>query len=60
MVEKVKEIHPPRGLARIGFRIPIILYRLGLGGLLGTRFLLLTHTGRKSGLPVRGRNGPKV
>lgn len=49
MLKKVKEIHPPRGLARLGFRLPIWFYRFGLGGLLGTRFLLLTHTGRKTG-----------
>ena len=49
MLEKVKDVQPPRGLARLGFRLPIWLYRLGLGGLLGTRFLLLTHIGRKSG-----------
>jgi deazaflavin-dependent oxidoreductase (nitroreductase family) len=30
-------------------RAPVWLYRLGLGGLLGDRFLLLTHIGRKSG-----------
>jgi deazaflavin-dependent oxidoreductase (nitroreductase family) len=30
--------------------VPIYLYRLGLGRLLGHRFLLLTHRGRKSGL----------
>lgn len=40
----------PRGLLRLGFRLPIWLYRLKLGWLLGDRFLLLTHTGRKSGL----------
>lgn len=49
MAEKTKELLPPRGLARLGFRLPIYLFRLGLGGLLGTRFLMLTHTGRKSG-----------
>jgi deazaflavin-dependent oxidoreductase (nitroreductase family) len=49
MAKKVKEIHPPRGLARLGFRLPISLYKIGLGGLLGHRFLLLTHIGRKSG-----------
>lgn len=49
MLKKVKEVQPPHGLARLGFRLPIWLYRLGLGDLLGTRFLLLTHTGRKSG-----------
>ncbi|MBN2083939.1 MAG: nitroreductase family deazaflavin-dependent oxidoreductase [Anaerolineales bacterium] len=53
MPEKIKDVKPPRGLARLGFRLPIWFYRLGLGGLLGTRFLLLTHTGRKSGLPRR-------
>ncbi|MBK9054254.1 MAG: nitroreductase family deazaflavin-dependent oxidoreductase [Chloroflexi bacterium] len=40
----------PRGLLRLGFRLPIWLYRLNLGWILGERFLLLTHTGRKSGL----------
>ena len=42
---------PPRGWKRIPWRLPIWLYRIGLGGLLGRRFLLLTHTGRKTGLP---------
>jgi deazaflavin-dependent oxidoreductase (nitroreductase family) len=51
MVEKIKDVQPPRGLARLGWRAPILFYRLGLGGLLGERFLLLNHTGRKSGLP---------
>ena len=31
------------------FRFPIVLYRLHLGLILGERFLMLTHTGRKSG-----------
>ena len=39
------------GLRRFLFRAPIFLYRVGLGGLLGRRFLLLNHVGRKSGLP---------
>jgi len=34
---------------RIGLRLPIWLYRLHLGWLLGTRFLLLSHVGRSSG-----------
>jgi deazaflavin-dependent oxidoreductase (nitroreductase family) len=51
MPEKVREIHPPRGFSRLGFRLPIWLYRLGLGGLLGKRFVCLTHTGRRSGKP---------
>lgn len=49
MARKIHELHPPRGFARLAFRLPIWLYRLGLGGLLGTRFLLLTHVGRTSG-----------
>ncbi|MBN2388300.1 MAG: nitroreductase family deazaflavin-dependent oxidoreductase [Anaerolineales bacterium] len=53
MPEKIRDMRPPRGLARLAFRLPIWFYRLGLGGLLGTRFLLLTHTGRRSGLPRR-------
>ncbi|WP_435214776.1 nitroreductase family deazaflavin-dependent oxidoreductase [Streptomyces sp. bgisy034] len=40
---------PPTGWRRLAFRLPIRLYRAGLGPLLGTRFLLLHHTGRKSG-----------
>jgi deazaflavin-dependent oxidoreductase (nitroreductase family) len=39
------------GIGRFFFRAPIFLYRVGLGGLLGKRFLLLNHIGRKSGLP---------
>jgi deazaflavin-dependent oxidoreductase (nitroreductase family) len=49
MAEKIKETQSPRGLARLAWRAPIWLYRLGLGGLLGERFVLLNHTGRKSG-----------
>ena len=40
----------PRGLTRWFFRFPILFYRLGMGWLLGGRFLLLYHIGRKSGL----------
>ena len=40
----------PGKLLRALFRLPIWLYRLHLGFLLGNRFLLLTHIGRKSGL----------
>jgi deazaflavin-dependent oxidoreductase (nitroreductase family) len=51
MPTKIKEVKPPRGMARTLYRLPIKLYRLHLGWLLMGRFLLLTHTGRKSGLP---------
>lgn len=42
---------PPRGIKAIPWRLPIWLYRLKLGGLMGHRALLLTHTGRISGQP---------
>jgi deazaflavin-dependent oxidoreductase (nitroreductase family) len=40
----------PAGALRLALRLPIYLYRLNLGRLLGHRFLLFTHLGRKSGL----------
>ena len=51
MAEKIKDVQPPRGLARLGWRAPIWLYRLGLGGMLGERFVLINHIGRKTGQP---------
>ncbi|NJQ00075.1 nitroreductase family deazaflavin-dependent oxidoreductase [Streptomyces zingiberis] len=42
---------PPTGLRRRLARLPISVYRAGLGGLFGRRLLLLTHTGRSSGRP---------
>jgi deazaflavin-dependent oxidoreductase (nitroreductase family) len=39
----------PKGLQRALFRAPIYLYRVGLGVLLGSRFVYLVHTGRTSG-----------
>jgi len=41
----------PSGLLRLALRLPIWLYRLHLGWLLGHRFLLLTHRGRATGRP---------
>ncbi len=46
----VKNVYPPSGVSRALFRAPIILYRLGLGGLFGKRMLLLNHIGRVSGM----------
>ena len=39
----------PRGLLWLMFKLPVYIYRLRLGWLLGHRFLLLTHQGRKTG-----------
>jgi len=43
----------PRGWLRWMVRAPILLWRLGLGPILGRVFMLLTTWGRKSGLPRR-------
>lgn len=51
MPEKIKNVQPPRGFSRMMYRLPVWLFHVHLGWLLGNRFLLLTHTGRKSGLP---------
>jgi len=51
---------------RAAFRAPVWLYRLHLGRVLGTRFLLLRHQGRKTGQPhdvvleVIAREGDEV
>jgi len=40
---------PPTPLLRAFFKAPAWLYRAGVGRLLGTRFLVVTHRGRISG-----------
>lgn len=50
MTEDVHYPQLPRGFSRFLYRLPILLYRIGLGFILGRRFLLLEHIGRKSGL----------
>ena len=51
MPTKIRDVQPPHGVARTLYRLPIRLFHLHLGWLLVGHFLLLTHTGRKSGLP---------
>jgi deazaflavin-dependent oxidoreductase (nitroreductase family) len=48
-VQIAKNVAPPTGLTRLLFRIPIYLYRAGLGPIFGQRLLLLRHVGRISG-----------
>jgi deazaflavin-dependent oxidoreductase (nitroreductase family) len=40
---------PPSGLLGRLARLPVVFYRLGLGGLLGEQLILLNHIGRKTG-----------
>lgn len=35
------------------FKLPLVLYRLGVGWLLGNRFMQITHIGRRSGKVYR-------
>lgn len=51
MAVQTRQPKLPSGFSRLMFRLPIYLYKVGLGGLLGGRFLLLNHVGRKSGQP---------
>lgn len=43
----------PGRLQRLAFRLPLLLYRFRLGALLGSRVLLLEHTGRRTGVTRR-------
>lgn len=45
--------YPAGGWRKAMFKWPVQLWRLGLGPLLGQLFVLITTTGRKSGLPRR-------
>jgi deazaflavin-dependent oxidoreductase (nitroreductase family) len=48
-MEIVREATPPTGLRRIVYRLPIRLYRMGLGWVFGHRLMLVNHVGRVSG-----------
>jgi deazaflavin-dependent oxidoreductase (nitroreductase family) len=48
-MRKLREVPLPAGFTRFLGRLPIALYRVRLGWLLGRRFLLLEHRGRRSG-----------
>jgi hypothetical protein len=48
------EILPyPKGWMKWLYKTPILLYRLGLGFLVGRLFMIMTTVGRKSGQPCR-------
>jgi deazaflavin-dependent oxidoreductase (nitroreductase family) len=51
MAHKAKTLPHPSGLLAWLFRLPIWFYQIGLGALLGGRFVLIHHIGRKTGLP---------
>jgi len=51
--KNMMELYPSAGWSRMMFKAPINFWRLGLGPLTGKIFLLITTTGRVSGLPRR-------
>lgn len=48
-MEIVKNVQPPKGLGRLLFRLPLHLYRVGLGWLFGGRIMVVNHVGRVTG-----------
>ena len=50
MAVRFDDPQPPNALVRWLFRLPVPLFRAGLGFLFGGRIIMLEHVGRKSGL----------
>lgn len=48
-MKKVRDVKPPKGLARWLFKLPNFFYAIGLGSLMGSRFIQIKHIGRNSG-----------
>ncbi|MFI6012598.1 nitroreductase family deazaflavin-dependent oxidoreductase [Streptomyces sp. NPDC051243] len=48
--ETPRRLELPTGWRRLAARLPIVLFRAGLGPIFGKRLLLLHHTGRVTGL----------
>jgi hypothetical protein len=49
IMTRLTPLDRPGGFLRWLFRGPVLMYRLGMGGWIGKRFLLLTTTGRRTG-----------
>lgn len=45
----MRKVRPPRGVLKVLLGLPLLLTDLGLGRLLGNRFVVVTHLGRRSG-----------
>lgn len=51
LLEKIP--YPEQPWLKTAFKLPMVLYRLGLGSLVGRLFMVITTRGRKSGQPRR-------
>ena len=47
----IQSLYPGSDLSRLVWRAPMVLWRLGLGPIVGRLFMIITTSGRKSGLP---------
>jgi deazaflavin-dependent oxidoreductase (nitroreductase family) len=52
-MKKIKEISRPQGLSKWLFKLPVVFYAVGLGSLMGKRFIQINHIGRRSGKEFR-------
>lgn len=50
MLELARKVDPPKGCSRWLYRLPIRLYQVGWGKLLGGRMVMISHTGRVTGM----------
>ncbi len=55
MAGQTHQSKPPNGLSRLLFRLPISLYNAGLGGLLGSHFLIVALEKREACIGVQLR-----
>lgn len=51
--KKIQTLYPTNEIGKLLFKLPILLWRLGLGPIVGRLFMIITHTGRKTGTPRR-------
>jgi len=47
------QLRPPKGCLLLGFRLPVWLYRIRLGWMMGKRMIYFEHIGRTSGAKRR-------
>lgn len=51
--KKMQDFYPKDKIGKTFYKLPILLWRLGFGPITGKIFMIITHVGRKSGLPRR-------
>ena len=49
--KKMQDIYPDTKIEKALFKLPILFWRLGLGPIQGRIIMIITHIGRKTGIP---------